>query len=124
MGRRATASEHKHFRALREQLRASPEYVELIERRRMVQELELVDAVQALTALREARGVTQMEIAEAWETTQSNVSRFEHAQDTYLSTLMRCAAALGGRLELKVVLPDQVVDLTPGEAKLVVAREK
>ncbi len=90
----------------------------------MVQELELVDAVQALTALREARGVTQMEIAEAWETTQSNVSRFEHAQDTYLSTLMRCAAALGGRLELRVVFPDQVVDLTPGEAKLVVAREK
>ncbi len=65
-----------------------------------------------------------MEIAEAWETTQSNVSRFEHAQDTYLSTLMRCAAALGEWLELKVVLPDQVVDLTPGETKLVVAREK
>jgi hypothetical protein len=31
--------------------------------------------------------------------------------------LMRYAAALGGRLELRVVFPDQVVDLTPAEAK-------
>ncbi len=64
-------SGHKNFRALREPLRASPEYARLIEGRRAVQEMELVDAVQALTALREARGVTQMEIAEAWDTTQS-----------------------------------------------------
>jgi hypothetical protein len=28
---------------------------------------------------------------------------------------MRYAAALGGRLELRVVFPDQVVDLTPHE---------
>ena len=49
-------SEHKHFRELREQLRAAPEYARLLERRRAVQELELVDAVQALTDLREARG--------------------------------------------------------------------
>jgi predicted XRE-type DNA-binding protein len=117
-------SGHKNFRELRAQLRASPEYDRLLERRRMVQEMELVDAVQALTALREARGVTQAEIAEAWETTQSNVSRFEHAQETYLSTLIRYAAALGGRLELRVVFPDQVVDLTPGETKPVVAKRK
>ncbi len=34
-----------------------------------------------------------------------------------MSTLKRYAAALGGRLELRVVFPDQVVDLTPAEAK-------
>jgi predicted XRE-type DNA-binding protein len=117
-------SGHKNFRELREQLRASPEYAKLLERRRVVQEMELVDAVQALTALRQARGVTQAEIAEAWETTQSNVSRFEHMQDTYLSTLMRYAAALGGRLELRVVFPDQIVDLTPTEKKPVAAKQK
>ena len=115
-------SGHKNFRELREQMRATPEYTKLLERRRTVQELELIDAVQALTALREARGVTQVEVAEAWETTQSNVSRFEHAQDTYLSTLMRYAAALGGRLELRVVFPDLVVDLTPSNAKPVGAK--
>ena len=108
---------HRKFGERRQHLRMSPEYRELEQRRRAVQALEVVDAVQALTAVREARGVTQVEVAHAWETTQSNVSRFEHAQDTYLSTLMRYAAALGGRFELRVVFPDQVVDLTPAEAK-------
>jgi hypothetical protein len=106
-------SGHRNFRELRAELRSKPEYRDLIERRRAVEEAALATAVQSLAAVREARGVTQVEVAEAWETTQSNVSRFEHANDTYLSTLMRYAAALGGRLELRVVFPDEVVDLTP-----------
>ena len=106
-------SGHRDFRELRAELRSKPEYRDLIERRRAVEETALATAVQSLTAVREARGVTQVEVAEAWETTQSNVSRFEQANDTYLSTLMRYAAALGGRLELRVVFPDEVVDLTP-----------
>lgn len=75
-------SGHKNFRKLRHELRSKPEYQNLMERRRAVEETEFAAAVQALTAVREARGVTQAEVAEAWETTQSNVSRFEHAQDT------------------------------------------
>ncbi|MGI8847039.1 MAG: XRE family transcriptional regulator [Candidatus Dormibacteria bacterium] len=106
-------SGHRNFRELRKELRAKPEYGDLLERRRAVEGAEFRTAVQSLTAVREARGVTQNEVAEAWETTQSNVSRFEHERDTYLSSLMRYAAALGGRLELRVVFPDQVVDLTP-----------
>jgi transcriptional regulator with XRE-family HTH domain len=70
-----------------------------------------------------ARGVTQQEIAQAWESTQSNVSRFEHAQDTSLSTLIRYAAALGGRLELRVVFSDQVVDLSQTTRRLPWSRE-
>src|ERR1051326_6593779 len=99
---------HKKFANLQRQLEESPAYLELLKRRAAVQELELVDIVQVLTALREARGVTQVEIAQAWETTQSNVSRFEHSQDTYLSTLMRYVAALGGGLELRAVFPDPI----------------
>jgi predicted XRE-type DNA-binding protein len=115
-------SGHRKFGELRRQLHESPEYRELLERRRAVQELELVNAVEKLTALREARGVKQTDIAEAWETTQSNVSRFEHSQDTYLSTLMRYIAALGGRLELRAVFPDQTVDLTPNEESPLVVK--
>ncbi len=114
---------HRKFGERRQQLGTSPEYRELEQCRRAVQALEVVDAVQALTAVREARGVTQVEVAHAWGTTQSNVSRFEHAQDTYVSTLMRYAAALGGRLELRVVFPDQVVDLTPGAWRAVPVNE-
>jgi|SRR5689334_4158824 predicted XRE-type DNA-binding protein len=115
-------SGHKKFADLQRRLEESPDYIELLKRRRAVQELEFVDAVQKLTALREARGVKQTDIAEAWESTQSNVSRFEHSQDTYLSTLMRYVAALGGRLELRAVFPDQTVDLTPGEESPLVVK--
>jgi phytoene/squalene synthetase len=110
-------SGHKNFRELRQRLQANPEYIRLLEEQRAAQERELAAVIQALTAIREARGVTQQEIAQTWASTQSNVSRFEHAQDTSLSTLMRYAAALGGRLELRVVFPDQVVDLTMDEAQ-------
>ena len=74
---------HRKFGERRQQLRTSPEYRELERRRRAVQALEVVDAVQALTAVREARGVTQVEVAHAWGTTQSNVSRFEQVPSMY-----------------------------------------
>ncbi|HEY7414100.1 MAG TPA: XRE family transcriptional regulator [Ktedonobacteraceae bacterium] len=111
-------SGHKNFRGLRQRLQANPEYTRLLEEQRATQERELAETLQALTTLRKARGVTQEDMAEAWDTTQSNVSRFEHAQDTYLSTLMRYIAALGGQLKLYALFPDEgvdgVVDLTPG----------
>src|SRR5215472_2411125 len=68
-------------------------------------------AVLALTELREARGVTQTQLAEAWEVSQANVSRVEHEQDLYLSTLSAYVSALGGTLELTAVFPDQTVQL-------------
>jgi hypothetical protein len=45
------------------------------------------------------------------EVTQENVSRIEHAEDAYLSTLERYVRALGGRLELNAVFPDKVIPL-------------
>jgi transcriptional regulator with XRE-family HTH domain len=75
--------------------------------------------VLALTELREARGVTQQQLAEAWEVSQANVSRVEHEQDVYLSTLSAYVSALGGRLELKAIFPDQSVQLKlPGSKRV------
>ena len=108
-------SGHRNFRELREQFHASPEYAELMERRRAAQQAEIADAVQRLTALREERGVKQAEIAQAWDSSQGNVSRFEHTQDPYLLTVARYVAALGGQLEVRAIFPDQAVDLIPGE---------
>jgi len=46
------------------------------ERRERVElEKRLMDDVQTLTELRHARGVTQEALAQAWDTTQANVSR-------------------------------------------------
>jgi len=57
--------------------------------------------------LKEARlkaGLTQDEIASRIKTKKSNVSRIEnHAEDIKLSTLEKFAAAVGKRVEVKIV---------------------
>lgn len=72
--------------------------------------------VLALAKLREARGATQVEVGEALGMSQVNVSRIEHEDDVYLSTLSNYVEALGGRLELTAVFPDQTIRLTAAEA--------
>jgi hypothetical protein len=46
---------------------------------------------------------------------QPNISRIEHEEDIYLSTLREYVAALGGELEINVVFPDRKVRLEPAE---------
>ena len=47
--------------------------------------------------------------------TQSNVSHFEHNPNIFLRSLADYVEALGGRLEIRAVFPDQVVVLVvPG----------
>ncbi len=67
----------------------------------------------ALGRLREARGTTQAEVAGALGVTQANVSRIEHQDDLYLSTLREYVEALGGRLQIAAVFDDQTILLTP-----------
>lgn len=59
-----------------------------------------------LSALREHRSMTQREVAHALEVSQANVSRIEHENDLYLSTLRAYIEALGGELELTARFPD------------------
>ncbi len=67
----------------------------------------------ALGRLREARGTTQVELAGALGVTQANVSRIEHQDDLYLSTLREYVEALGGRLQIAAIFDDQTILLTP-----------
>ncbi len=66
------------------------------------------DAVE-LGNLRDACGVTQKEIAATLGMSQANVSRIEHEEDLYLSTLRDYVAALGGRLEVVAVFPEETI---------------
>lgn len=50
------------------------------------------------------------------EAAQSTVPRIEHDEDLYLSTLREYVEALGGRLEINAVFPDQTIALVPGSA--------
>lgn len=60
----------------------------------------------ALSELRQRQGLTQREVAATLGVSQANVSRIEHEEDLYLSTLRSYAEALGGRLEVNVVFPE------------------
>lgn len=87
-------------------LEANPE-----RRARLDRERQFVRTILGLTAMREARGATQRQIAEAWDVSQANVSQIERTQDIYLSTLRKYIAALGGQIEIRAVFPDEVITL-------------
>ena len=104
-------SGNKRFNRLRDELRAKPTYQEGLQREHDVRQRRLMDAVGMLTSLREARGATQQQIADAWDSTQANVSQIEHTPDTHLSTLRSYVEALGGRLDISAVFPDERISL-------------
>lgn len=69
------------------------------------------DDVMTLAKIREQRALTQRALGSKLGTSHLNVLRIEHERDLYLSTLAAYIVALGGRLEIRAVFPDQVIDL-------------
>jgi len=104
-------SARKPFDKLRAAIDADPK-----RRTRVDQEKQIMRDVLALHKLREARGVTQVELAEAWDTSQANISRVEHEDDVYYSTLRRYVEALGGQLDVTAIFPDETFRLGPHTA--------
>ncbi len=70
-----------------------------------VEKLAIEDAL-SLAELRSQKNVTQQTMAKTLGVTQANISRIEHEEDLYLSTLRGYLAALGADLELNAVFPD------------------
>ena len=69
----------------------------------------------AIEQLRAGRHLTQEQVAQALGVSQANVSQIEHQDNIYLRTLSSYIAALGGRLEVRAVFPDETVVLAlPG----------
>ena len=64
-----------------------------------------MDLILALSAIREAVGMTQQDFATAALMSQENVSRIERATDVKLSTIQRLARTAGAQLELTAVMP-------------------
>jgi predicted transcriptional regulator len=72
------------------------------------------DEIRALT-LRELRldlDLTQAELADAAEMTQSELSRLESRADHRISTLRRYIEALGGEIEITALIGKRRVKLT------------
>jgi transcriptional regulator with XRE-family HTH domain len=104
-------SGHRKFSELLAPIEADP-----VRRERVAQNLQAMRDVLRLTELRRARGATQTEVAQALEVSQANVSRLEHEEDVYLSTLRSYVGALGGHLEVNAVFPDGTFEIERGRA--------
>ena len=96
----------KKFKKLADSVRSDPARAARVDEYKHA----IRDAV-ALSDVREALDVTQRHLAEVMKVTQANVSRIEHQDDLYVSTLAGYVAALGGRLEVTAVFPERSVAL-------------
>jgi transcriptional regulator with XRE-family HTH domain len=67
--------------------------------RQLMQEMPLQE-------LRQARKMSQEQMAKSLHTKQSNVSRIEKRTDMYISTLRNVIKAMGGDLEIMARFPD------------------
>src|ERR1039457_3142630 len=83
-----------------------PEVEERI--RRSVEEAAIV---MRLYQLREARNLTQVNLAKVLEVNQGAVSRVEKRRDMYVSTLRSYIEAMGGQLQIKATFPEGEVEI-------------
>lgn len=95
----------KNFRDLYDQM--SEEARDRVETRvkRVLEEMPLQE-------LREARQLTQQQLAEHMKSGQAAVSKLERRTDMYVSTLRRFIEAMGGELEIIAHFPDGDVRVT------------
>lgn len=68
-----------------------------------------------LQELRQARKLSQQQMARSLHTNQSNVSRIEKRTDMYISTLRSVIKAMGGDLEVVARFPDGSVRINQFE---------
>jgi transcriptional regulator with XRE-family HTH domain len=63
-------------------------------------------AAMPLDALRDARRLTQVQMAQLLKISQGAVSKVERRTDMFVSTLRNYVQAIGGNLEIRAVFPD------------------
>jgi transcriptional regulator with XRE-family HTH domain len=89
----------EHFDDLKKRL--SPEARKRVDERKD----ELLDELP-LQELRQARELTQRQLADSLGVEQSSVSKMERRTDMYLSTLRSYVEALGGELQVRACFPE------------------
>lgn len=98
-----------HWKDIRRTL--SPEKEE--ETRQYVK--SVVEAV-SLNQLRQARSLTQANLASILGVNQGSVSKMEKRTDMYVSTLRSFIQAMGGQLQIKAVFPEGEVEIEQFES--------
>jgi DNA-binding XRE family transcriptional regulator len=75
----------------------------------------VVEAV-SLNQLRQARSLTQANLANILGVNQGSVSKMEKRTDMYVSTLRSFIQAMGGQLQIKAVFPEGEVEIEQFES--------
>jgi transcriptional regulator with XRE-family HTH domain len=78
---------------------------------RIRQSVKDAAGVMTLYQLREARSLTQVNLAKVLNVNQGAVSRMEKRTDMYVSTLRNFIQAMGGQLQVKAVFPEGEVEI-------------
>ncbi|MCP3675406.1 MAG: XRE family transcriptional regulator, partial [Gammaproteobacteria bacterium] len=92
----------KSFRILREKM--SPE-----SQARATQKAQSLMEAMSLTELRQAKGLSQVDMGDILEVHQAAVSKMEHRSDMYLSSLRNMVGAMGGELVITARFEDEDV---------------
>ena len=92
----------KPFRTLREKMSSEARARAAAKAEQMIRDMPLDE-------LREARSLTQEQLAKALGVEQAAVSKMERRTDMYVSTLQTAIRAMGGDLEIRAVFPDGTV---------------
>jgi transcriptional regulator with XRE-family HTH domain len=99
----------KKFNALRSKLSPEAQARSAARADGMLMEMQL-------QALRKSRNMTQVGVAQAMDVEQTAVSKLEHREDMYISTLREYVKALGGELKLVAAFPEGEIQVQPFES--------
>jgi DNA-binding XRE family transcriptional regulator len=103
----------RKFRDIAAHINADPVHRAHIEEAKRAMD-DVIELAQ-LRELREQRGAKQAEVADTLGASQANVSQIESRAgadgSVYLATLAHYIDALGGRLEISAVFPDETIRL-------------
>src|SRR5277367_1144649 len=83
---------------------------------RIRQRVKEAITVMTLHQLREARSLTQVNLAKILNVNQGAVSRMEKRTDMYVSTLRNFIQAMGGQLQVKAIFPEGEVEIDQFES--------
>lgn len=82
------------------------------QKQRVEQQVNVEMAKMTLQELRKDLGLTQEELSELVNLSQPELSRIERSKNPMLSTLRRYVEAIGGKLEVQVVLDNRRVTIS------------
>jgi ribosome-binding protein aMBF1 (putative translation factor) len=96
----------RNFDELQKDIRSDPQRAERVRQFKSA----MRDAI-TFSELREARGMSQQQIADRLDVSQARVSQIERGRNLYLNTLSSYIEALDGHLKLVAEFPDGPVTI-------------